>query len=104
MTKQRRSFFVDDILHMVMPRKENIQHANENGDWKRKRSISSDDGTKTEEKIFKKKYRTQDPTHDDEDDRHGESDYSQVVDIIGDGDDESCISDNSNNIDSHSGK
>ena len=86
MTKQRRTFFVDDILHMVMP-------VNESKDLKRKRSISSDERDKiedNEEKISKKKF------------RYRESEYAQVVDIIGD--DESTISDDSNNADDHSGK
>jgi hypothetical protein len=98
MTKQRRSFFVDDILHMVMPMNKNTH---DNGDLKRKRSSSSEDGNKNEEEISKKKFRIHD---DDEEDHNDESNYSQAVDIIGDNDEESCTSDTSNNIDNHSGK
>jgi len=101
MTKQQRSFFVDDILHTVMPINKNTP--NENGDLKRKRSISSEHGNKNEEdEISKKKFRSQDEKVDND-----ESNYSQIVDIIGDGrtgDEESCISDNSNNVDNNSGK
>ena len=102
MTKQRRSFFVDDILHMVMPKKENRQ-----SDGKRKRSISSEDVHPAEEEITTKKARIQDLPHDD---RNEESDYSRVVDVLrededdDDDDNESSISDNSNNIDIHNGK
>lgn len=81
MTKQRRSFFVDDILHKVMPI--NNDTTSKNGDFKRKRSISSEDENK--------KFRSNDETN-----------YSQVVDIMGDED--SCTSDNSNNLDNDSGK
>lgn len=100
MTKQRRSFFVDDILHMVMPRKENLSN-----DGKRKRSISSEDAHPHDEEISTKKPRIQDLNHNDE-----ESDYSRVVDVLGRGeedeeeDNESSISDNSNNNDPHNGK
>ena len=98
MTKQRRSFFVDDILHMVMPRKESSRT-----DSKRKRSISSEDANPNEEEIFKKKARIQDLHHHDENEH--ESDYSQVIDVLGEEEDnESSISDNSNNIDPHNGK
>ena len=74
MTKQRRSFFVDDILHMVMPKKENRQ-----SDGKRKRSISSEDVHPAEEEITTKKAWIQDLPHDD---RNEESDYSRVVDVL----------------------
>lgn len=99
MTKQRRSFFVDDILHMVMPKKDNCHT-----DSKRKRSISSEDANPNEEEISKKKARLQDLRHDDDDEHHDESDYSHVIDVLGEEDNESSISDNSNNIDSHNGK
>ena len=61
MTKQRRSFFVDDILHMVMPINKNTHCSNENNDLKRKRSITSEDGNKNEkeeeeEEILNKKF------------------------------------------------
>jgi hypothetical protein len=110
MTKQRRSFFVDDILHMVMPINKNTP--NENDDLKRKRSISSEDGNKNEEdEILKKKFRSQNHGRNNGDEEaendNDESNYSHVVDIIGDGgtgDDDSCISDNSNNTDNNSGK
>jgi hypothetical protein len=102
MTKQRRSFFVDDILHMVMPIEKNTHCSNENGDLKRKRSISPKDGNQNEEdQILNKKFRSQNHgrnVHNNDD----ESNYSHVVDIIGD--EESCTSDNSNNIDNNSGK
>ena len=95
MTKQRRSFFVNDILHMVMP------NANKNDDLKRKRSISSDDRKTNDEEISTKKFRVQDlRKHDHHDD--DESNCSRVVDI--EGDNESCISDNSNNVNNQSGK
>lgn len=99
MTKQRRSFFVDDILHMVMPRKES-SHT----DSKRKRSISSEDANPNEEEISKKKARIQDFNHNDEDEHNEESDYSQVIDVLGEEDNESSISDNSNNNDPLNGK
>jgi len=81
MTKQRRTFFVDDILHMVMP--------NESNELKRKRSISSDERDKIEDidKLTKKKL------------RYEQSDYAQVIDIMNDDDeddDESTVSNDSN--------
>jgi hypothetical protein len=94
MTKQRPSFFVDDILHMVMP-----INTNTNNNLKRKRSINSKDDKRNEEEITNKKFRSYDA--------NDKSNYSQVLDIIGDdgaGEEESCISDNSNNIDDNSGK
>jgi hypothetical protein len=102
MTKQRRSFFVDDILHMVMPMDKKTSYPNANEDLKRKRSISAEDGNKNEE-VLNKKFRSQDEAEDNND----ESNHSQTVDIIGKGetdDDDSCASDNSNNPDDNSGK
>ena len=93
MTKQRRSFFVDDILHMVMPVNKNTHSPNENKDLKRKRSINSEDGNKNKEEISNKKFRSQ--HHDDEEvNDNYQSNYSQAGDVD---DEESCVSDNSNN-------
>jgi len=94
---------------MVMPINKNTP--NENDDLKRKRSISPEDGNKNEgDEISNKKFRPQNHGTNnggEEEDDNDESNYSQVVDIIGDGgtgDDDSCISDNSNSTDNNSGK
>jgi hypothetical protein len=105
MTKERRSFFVDDILHMVMPINKNTSCPNENNNLKRKRSIDSDDGNRNkEETISNKKFRSQhhgkNDHNDEEKDDNDESNYSQAIDIIrhsGVNEEESCTSDNSNN-------
>jgi hypothetical protein len=76
---------------MVMP-----INTNTNDNLKRKRSITSKDDNRNEEEITNKKFRSYD-----------KSNYSQVLDGIGDdgaGEEESCMSDNSNNIDDNSGK
>lgn len=90
MTKQRRTFFVDDILHMVMP--------NETKELKRKRSISSEKIEHNDQQISKKKI------------RYEQSEYTQVIDIMNDhendddDDDQSTISNDSNNLDDSSGE
>jgi hypothetical protein len=88
---------------MVMPVNKNIHSPNENNDLKRKRSINSEDGNKNKEEISNKKFRPQhhgkNDNDDEEDNDNYQSNYSQAVDIIGNGDvddEESCISDNSN--------
>ncbi len=98
MVKQRRSFFVDDILHMVMPK---------TNDRKRKRSITPennnrDDDDSIEEDSSNKKFRSYNHEEDDDD----ESKHSQIVDVLGDGrtGEESSISDNSNSDGNNSGK
>jgi hypothetical protein len=98
MTKQRRSFFVDDILHMVMPINKNTDCPNE---CKRRRSITPDDGNRDSNK----KFRSQ--NHEEEQVDNNEFKHSKILDILedgGTGEEESCISDNSNSIDNNSGK
>jgi len=117
MVKQRRSFFVDDILHMVMPIDKNTDCSNEANDRKRKRSILTDDQHQNEihphedeEEEPTKKFRTftrhhhhhEDDEDDDDDDLDDESKHSHIVD--GATGDESLISDNSNSVDNNSGK
>ena len=85
MTQQKRTFFVDDILHKVTPSEETRpSSANEKSQLKRRRSSDHQN-----EETSAKKYRA----HED---------YSPVVDVIGDND--SYTSENSQNIDNHSGK
>ncbi|CAF1103323.1 unnamed protein product [Adineta steineri] len=92
MTKQRRSFFVDDILHKVtMPMNENIHCSNDMNNFKRKRSINSDD-----DDISNKKLRS----YNHEDDDNDELVYSSITDVISE--EESCTSNNSNTIDNNS--
>ena len=124
MAKQRRSFFVDDILHMVMPENKNTNYSNNLNDRKRKRSlISGDDKHKEEddnstgEDLTNKKFRfyndNKDKDHDqneeeqeDDDDDNDESKHSQIIDVLGDGGtgEESSMTDNSSNLDNNSGK
>lgn len=110
MVKQRRSFFVDDILHMVMPMTKNADCSNETNDRKRKRSILTDDEHHDEvrhhedEDESTKKFRTfthEDDDDDDDDDLDEESKHSHIVD--GATGDESLNSDNSNSVDDNSG-
>ncbi|CAF2586192.1 unnamed protein product [Rotaria sp. Silwood2] len=112
MTKQRRSFFVDDILHMVMPMNKTIHCSNDNNDLKRKQSINSEDDNRDEhEQKSNKKFRfhkyekNNNDDHDKKEDDNDESNYSQTVDTTRDGktaEEESCLSDNSSNIDNNS--
>jgi Mg-chelatase subunit ChlI len=99
MVKQRRSFFVDDILHMVMPVNKNTNYSDEIHDRKRKRSIIPEDDNSIEEDSSNKKFRSY--NHEDKDDDE-ESKHSQL------GDDDtgevSSISDNSNSVGNNSGK
>lgn len=119
MVKQRRSFFVDDILHMVMPKEKTSNYTNEITDRKRKRSRTPDNEPKEEdesleENSLNKKFRPfnhandrDDDDDDDDDGDHDESKHSQIVDVLGDGGgtgDESSISDDSNSVDNNSGK
>lgn len=122
MTKQRRSFFVDDILHMVMPMNKPENCSNDKNDLKRKQSATSEDDDRNEpERTSNKKFclhnyeRTNDNNVDDDDDDdndkkdddNDESNQSHTVDTIKDGhvaDEESCSSDNTNHIDNNSGK
>ncbi|CAF1484170.1 unnamed protein product [Adineta ricciae] len=83
MTQQKRTFFVDDILHKVTPSEETRpSSANEKSQLKRQRSFDHQN-----EEISIKKCRA----HED---------YSPVVDVIGDND--SYTSENSQNNDNHS--
>ncbi|CAF0988217.1 unnamed protein product [Rotaria sp. Silwood1] len=116
MTKQRRSFFVDDILHMVMPINKTIHCSNDNNDLKRKQSINSEDGNRDEheqksnKKFRFKNYENNNNNNNDDDDSkkeddNDESNYSHIVDMIRNGntaEEESCLSDNSNNVDNNS--
>lgn len=111
MVKQRRSFFVDDILHMVMPKEKTSNYTNEPNDRKRKRSRTPENDPKehedesVEENSFNKKFRPF--NHEDhEDDNHHESKHSRIIDVLGDdgSDDESSISDDSNSVGNTSGK
>jgi hypothetical protein len=117
MVKQRRSFFVDDILHMVMPINKTTNSSNEINDRKRKRSMTPDHNRKEEksieEEISNKKFRFyhNGEKNDDDDDDEEENDndkfkHSQIVDVLGDGGtgEESSISDDSNSVDNNSGK
>jgi hypothetical protein len=102
MVKQRRSFFVDDILHMVMPK---------TNDRKRKRSITPDNDNREEEEdsigeeTSNKKFRSYN-NHEAENDDDDESKHSQTVDVLGEGGtgEESSLSDNSNSVGNNSGK
>ncbi|CAM4858930.1 unnamed protein product [Rotaria socialis] len=128
MTKQRRSFFVDDILHMVMPTNKNENCSNEKNDLKRKKSTTSEDGNRDEHEqiLLNKKFRfhnyekkkkkeshddddNDDNDDDDDDDKkeedNNESNHAQIVDMMKDRgkvDEESYSSDNTNNIDNNS--
>ena len=109
MVKQRRSFFVDDILHMVMPKEKTSNYTNEPNDRKRKRSPENDsnehEDESVEENSLNKRFRPFD--HDDnEDDDHDESKHSRIIDVLGDdgSGDESSISDDSNSVGNTSGK
>jgi hypothetical protein len=92
MVKQRRSFFVDDILHMVMPITPDNDNREEEED-----SI----GEKTSNKKFRS-YNNHEAENDDDD----ESKHSQTVDVLGEGGtgEESSMSDNSNSVGNNSGK
>ncbi len=113
MVKQRRSFFVDDILHMVMPVDKNTNYSDESNDRKRKRSIIPEDDNSNEEDSSNKKFRSynhddkdDDDDEEEEEDDNDESKNSQLVDVLGDGGtgEESSISDNSNSVGNNSGK
>jgi hypothetical protein len=116
MVKQRRSFFVDDILHMVMPVNKNSNYSNEIKDRKRKRPIISEDDNREEDDSIEedssnKKFRSynhedKDDDEEEEEDDNEESKHSQIVDVLGDGGtgEESSISDNSNSVGNNSGK
>lgn len=110
MVKQRRSFFVDDILHMIMPTNKNTNRSNEINDRKRKRSITHDGDSKEEDdtienNVLNKKFRLN--NNEDEDD-NGESKDSQLLNTSG-GDgggtgEDSSTDDDSNSVDHFSGK
>lgn len=85
MTKQKRTFFVDDILHKVTSTEETSPSSNEKSQLKRKRSFDHHHHEETSTKKCR-----------------AYEDYSPVVDVIGDND--SYTSENSQNIDNHSGK
>ncbi len=104
MVKQRRSFFVDDILHMVMPMNNHTNCSNEINDRKRKQSITSEDDS-IEENTLKKKFRSY--NNEDEENDNDKSKHSHIIDILGDGGigEESSISDdNSSSVGNNSGK
>ncbi|CAF0970482.1 unnamed protein product [Adineta ricciae] len=86
MTQQKRTFFVDDILHKVTPSEETPpsppSSANEKSQLKRQLSLDHQN-----EETSTKKCRARE-------------DYSPVVDVTGDND--SYTSENSQNIDNHS--
>ncbi|CAF0934638.1 unnamed protein product [Rotaria sordida] len=113
MVKQRRSFFVDDILHMVMPVNKNTNYSNQINDRKRKRSIISEDNNKEEndsieDDISNKKFRSYNnerkDNDDDDDDENGESKDSQILNASGDGGtgEESSSGDDSNSVNRYS--
>ncbi len=113
MVKQRRSFFVDDILHMVMPTDKNTNYSDESNDRKRKRSIIPEDDNSNEEDSSNKKFRSynhqnkdDDEEEEEEEDDNDESKNSRLADVLGDGGtgEESSISDNSNSVGNNSGK
>ena len=121
MAKQRRTFFVDDILHMVMPREKPLLNNELSEQQKRKRSINSDDedtgeieGSVPEENSINihtnnssnnsssmnnhnKKFRS---FHSNDHSSHG-SKSSPIVDVLGNGD-ESSLSDDDDGDDEHS--
>ncbi|CAF3724224.1 unnamed protein product [Rotaria socialis] len=106
MTKQRRSFFVDDILHMVMPTNKNENCSNEKNDLKRKKSTTSEDESHDDDDNDDN---DDDDDDDDDDDKkeedNNESNHAQIVDMMKDRgkvDEESYSSDNTNNIDNNS--
>jgi len=103
MVKQRRSFFVDDILHMVMPMNNHTNCSNEINDRKRKQSITSEDDS-IEENTLKKKFRSY--NNEDEENDNDKSKHSHIIDILGDGGigEESSTSDNSSSVGNNSGK
>lgn len=109
MVKQRRSFFVDDILHMVMPKEKTSDYTNELIDRKRKRTPENDpkqhEDESVEENSLNKKFRPFNHEDNDDDD-HDESKHSQIIDVLGDdgSGDESSISDDSNSVGNTSGK
>ena len=107
MVKQRRSFFVDDILHKVMPAQMSNK-SNDESERKRKRSLTSEDDERDaeahgeEEENHKKKIRLFHQSHDEDD----ESKHSPLVDVLGDAraDDESSLSDETSSVGNNSGK
>ena len=112
MVKQRRSFFVDDILHMVMPTHDNAISCNEISERKRKRSLTSDDDDKVaqayvKEEMSTKKFRphVNQQSHNHED-HTVELKCSPILDVLGnDGiDDDSSLSDNSSSSGNNSGE
>ncbi|CAF1014128.1 unnamed protein product [Rotaria sp. Silwood1] len=118
MVKQRRSFFVDDILHMVMPVNKNTNNSNEISDRKRKRSIIPEDNNREENDsiengILNKKFRSynnEEKDNDDDDDEqeddddNGASKDSRILNVSRDGgtDEESSSSDDSNSVNHYS--
>ncbi|CAF0940997.1 unnamed protein product [Adineta ricciae] len=112
MVKQRRTFFVDDILHMVMPMTKSNNCSKDNHDRKRKQSVTSEDDNReeedesTEENISNKKFRSyaHEEEADDDDDDNDESKHSQIVDVLGDEatGEESSNSDDSNSVGNNS--
>jgi hypothetical protein len=112
MVKQRRSFFVDDILHMVMPTHDNTISSNEISERKRKRSLTSDDEDKeaqvyVKEEASSKKFRSHvnQKSHHHED-HNDELKRSPILDVLGDDgiDDDSSLSDNSSSSGNNSGE
>ncbi|CAF2999649.1 unnamed protein product [Rotaria sp. Silwood2] len=113
MVKQRRSFFVDDILHMVMPVNKNTNYSNEISDRKRKRSIIPENNNREENdsiegNLSNKKFRSynneEKDNDDDADNNNGESKSSQILNVLGDGGtgEESSSNDDSNSVNHYS--
>ncbi|CAF3412863.1 unnamed protein product [Rotaria socialis] len=124
MAKQRRSFFVDDILHKVMP--VNASCTVESSDRKRKRSIMPEDDHRKQnesikDEILNKKFRSynNDVKHDNDNDNDDDDDDDEdededdngvpkdlpIVNVPGDGGgtgDESSNSDDSNSVNHYS--
>ena len=113
--KQRRSFFVDDILHMVMPMTKHTNYRKETNEHKRKRSSVAEDNDQDEDDniendLLSKKIRSSKDDEKHQRERDGdiylESKHSRIVDgVEEDGTaEESSTSDNSNSVGLYSGK
>ena len=111
MVKQRRSFFVDDILHRVLPMVKTSDRSSPINDRKRKRSITSDDDDdggdghhqeNTHEPLPTKKFRSYVHTEKN----HEPSKHSPIVDVLGHNGpgDESSFDNERSSFSNHSGE
>ena len=108
MVKQRRSFFVDDILHRVLPMIKTSGCSPPINDRKRKRSITSDDGDddhhqeNTHQPLPTKKFRSY--AHAEK--NHEPAKHSPNVDVLGHNGpgEESSLDDDRSSLANHSGE